>query len=691
MANHTSMSLEAVHDTRLPATVEANVTVHRVTTVRQGNPSWWQERWVRHDNNILGHGGCGLVWLEKKEKILEAEEDRWRAVKAIRVADSKSTNEGVRYVRELEALKRFSQPKYADFFVEFFGWYEIPNYLCIAMEYCEHGDLRRYLQTVKTMPEDEVKVVASQVLGALEMMHEAGYTHRDVKPANILIKSKPPQRWWVKVCDLGLSKRAEDIAGASTTVRGTPGFLAPEVLDCDPSTGQRDSFPIDMWCFGETVYQMLTGEPVFKTLAALFHYRAGSIEFPDQAFQRVNASPEARHFVRSLMLAHPPLRRTATAHPIYGAQGHPWMAIKTIKNLVIKSRSAVSYETATAWPPPLPQDGDQITGVSGKWTQTVEIAKHSMAHAIGSFGDQSESQLPSIYPALPGLGQLYHPSLQYAYSNSTFNPFYYFLSPSNYYVAQYLNAMINTMSGGGYKLPAVSLRRSVLPKRVKALFPRNVARSKPAEVVKREFKEAITKAASKVTDNRLQPKDTNLDAQESIKQHIEAADQHSDSNGNSQPLVGQSTYQQPGLSGETRFSVNKENKNFAEDFKPTIPVPSEMAELFSRGTPPKSNPAGTAGAEDHDSLRDETEESWTVVTSRRKHSGPAKRRPAPPSPSTHARALPARKSTPTPNSDVLTTQVLPVMARRPAPRLPQAIIGRQSWAEVVATEGGEPE
>lgn len=66
---------------------------------------------MRHDNNILGHGGCGLVWLEKKEKILEAEEDRWRAVKAIRVADSKSTNEGVRYVRELEALKRFSQPK----------------------------------------------------------------------------------------------------------------------------------------------------------------------------------------------------------------------------------------------------------------------------------------------------------------------------------------------------------------------------------------------------------------------------------------------------------------------------------------------------------------------------------------------------------------------------------------------------
>ncbi|KAK0723649.1 kinase-like domain-containing protein, partial [Apiosordaria backusii] len=266
------------------------------------------------------------AWSGWRVKIFGAEEDKWRAVKAIRVVDGRSTNEGVRYVRELEALAKFSQPKYAEFFVEFFGWYEIPNYLCIAMEYCEYGDLRKYLEAVKTMPEDQVKEVASQVLGALAMMHEAGYTHRDLKPANILIKSMPPAKWWVKVCDLGLSKRAEDIAGAPTTVRGTPGFLAPETLDCDPNTGQRDSFPIDMWCFGETVYQMLTGEPVFKSYMDLFHYRAGSIEFPDQAFQRVNASPEARHFVRSLMLAHPPLRRTATAHHAYGAQAHPWMA-----------------------------------------------------------------------------------------------------------------------------------------------------------------------------------------------------------------------------------------------------------------------------------------------------------------------------------------------------------------------------
>src|SRR5262245_57726370 len=115
------------------------------------------------------------------------------------------------------------------------------------MEYCEHGDLKKYLLEIKVLPEDQVKDIAYQVLGGVALMHEVGFANRDIKPAvrrakktldgpllmffyqNILIKSKPPNSWWVKICDLGLSKRMEDIAG-STTVRGTPGFMPPESL-----------------------------------------------------------------------------------------------------------------------------------------------------------------------------------------------------------------------------------------------------------------------------------------------------------------------------------------------------------------------------------------------------------------------------------------------------------------------------
>ena len=51
------------------------------------------------------------------------------------------------------------------------------------MEYCPYGDLKKYLEVVKVLPENQAVDVASQVLGALAMMHQEGFAHRDLKPA----------------------------------------------------------------------------------------------------------------------------------------------------------------------------------------------------------------------------------------------------------------------------------------------------------------------------------------------------------------------------------------------------------------------------------------------------------------------------------------------------------------------------
>lgn len=51
------------------------------------------------------------------------------------------------------------------------------------MEYCSYGDLNNYLQEHKTLTEKETQEVTLQVLGGLSLMHEAGFAHRDVKPA----------------------------------------------------------------------------------------------------------------------------------------------------------------------------------------------------------------------------------------------------------------------------------------------------------------------------------------------------------------------------------------------------------------------------------------------------------------------------------------------------------------------------
>lgn len=76
------------------------------------------------------------------------------------------------------------QHQYSEFFVEFLGWYESRDYINIAMEYCPHGDLKKYLlDHGGRLPEDQVKDIASQVLAGVVMMHRAGFANRDIKPA----------------------------------------------------------------------------------------------------------------------------------------------------------------------------------------------------------------------------------------------------------------------------------------------------------------------------------------------------------------------------------------------------------------------------------------------------------------------------------------------------------------------------
>jgi serine/threonine protein kinase len=89
-----------------------------------------------------------------------------------------------------------------------------------------------------------------------------------------LIKCKPPDNWWVKVGDLGLSKRAESDM-ASTTIRGTENFMAPEVRGF-PFTGDpmlANPFAADMWALGEIVFRALSGRATFENPQALSDYQ----------------------------------------------------------------------------------------------------------------------------------------------------------------------------------------------------------------------------------------------------------------------------------------------------------------------------------------------------------------------------------------------------------------------------------
>lgn len=267
------------------------------------------EHWQREKK--IGGGGFGEVWLERCTKGNSRGHDV-RAIKQMEVRRQ------VDYGRELEAIAKFSHTKYERCFVKSFGWYQTEASLFIAMEYLELGDLQDYvLNQSQPLPEFEAQHIMSQILEGLGLMHENGYAHRDLKPNNVLLRSCPPNDWWVKIADFGISKRIEDGLGKSTTMRGTFGYMAPELLGLTP---KGTPYAVDIWAAGEIMFQILTKQPTFKHPGLVFNYVQTPNIFPSNQLLANEVSQPGVEFVLSLMHPTPAGRISAK-----DALQHSWI------------------------------------------------------------------------------------------------------------------------------------------------------------------------------------------------------------------------------------------------------------------------------------------------------------------------------------------------------------------------------
>ncbi|KAH7113996.1 kinase-like domain-containing protein [Dactylonectria estremocensis] len=323
---------DLVRDSKLETrSTQDGETVHVFQNPSRHRGATETERW--RYKGLIGSGGGGVVTLEEKVSGSAGTSPSTRAVKAIRVHEARqaksSNHESIagEYVRELEALAKFSQRKYSSCFVQFYGWWERtqrPQYLLIAMEYCPLGDLDSYISSHGPVPVDQAQEIAAQVLDGLCYMHEEGFAHRDLKPANILIKSHPPAHWWVVICDHGLSKRVEDNPAVTTLLRGTPMFMSPErhgfYDDIVPE--KADPYATDMWCLGETTFQMLCDEPTFGSGDKLRQYARDLVDFPTDSLRRVMVDEQAIDFLMLVMRSHPTRRLTCLE-----AREHVWMKL----------------------------------------------------------------------------------------------------------------------------------------------------------------------------------------------------------------------------------------------------------------------------------------------------------------------------------------------------------------------------
>jgi len=122
----------------------------------------------------------------------------------------------------------------------------------ITMEYVTGTSLRELIDRGTRLPVPAVVAIAKQLCRALEVAHEQGVIHRDIKPQNLMVQPDGT----LKVMDFGVARLAERVSQLTSTgmVVGTPAYMAPEQLMDDPIDARAD-----IYATGVVMYECLTG------------------------------------------------------------------------------------------------------------------------------------------------------------------------------------------------------------------------------------------------------------------------------------------------------------------------------------------------------------------------------------------------------------------------------------------------
>jgi tetratricopeptide (TPR) repeat protein/predicted Ser/Thr protein kinase len=212
-----------------------------------------------------------------------------------------STEAIARFVREAEVLAGLRHDGIVAYVAHGATQDEQPF---LAMEWLEGEDLARRLARGPLPLSDTLKLLrrAAEVLA---FAHARGIVHRDIKPSNFLLRGGKAED--TVLLDFGLARvvAASQVLTQSTSMLGTPGYMAPE-----QASNQSDiSARADIFSLGCVLYECLTGQPPFRAShpAAVL---AKILYAEPAALRSVRPElPPALETLLEAMLAKDPLRR----------------------------------------------------------------------------------------------------------------------------------------------------------------------------------------------------------------------------------------------------------------------------------------------------------------------------------------------------------------------------------------------
>jgi serine/threonine-protein kinase len=237
---------------------------------------------------LLGSGGMGRVY-----KVRNIISNREEAMKILLPDFASEPELAARFMAEIRTLAGLDHPNIAQLRTAF----QFQNQLVMIMEFVE-GTTLETLAGQGKIPFDQVLDYSGQMLSALSYAHSRGVTHRDIKPANIMITS----HGLAKLMDFGIAKSTNDLQLTRPgTTMGSVYYMSPEQV-----RGGTVDARSDIYSFGVTLYEMLTGRKPFQADTSFSVLNAQLNEAPTPPIQvNPSLSPELNNIVLRAMVKVP--------------------------------------------------------------------------------------------------------------------------------------------------------------------------------------------------------------------------------------------------------------------------------------------------------------------------------------------------------------------------------------------------
>ena len=208
---------------------------------------------VFHGFKILAHCGGGAYGDVYYCEDISGKRMALKVISKLRLGNS--------WQRELKGVRNFHKiTSNTGNLLQIFHVDEDDEYFFYTMECADSADDTKYVPDTLALrlqsgpvPADELLNMISEIFCAIKTLHRAGFTHRDIKPDNILFVNGKP-----KLADIGL---LSSLSGTVTMMAGTLDFIPPELKASDllNSSDRKSRLRNDLYAFGKVIYCAATG------------------------------------------------------------------------------------------------------------------------------------------------------------------------------------------------------------------------------------------------------------------------------------------------------------------------------------------------------------------------------------------------------------------------------------------------